>query len=80
MLLRAALLALIIYGFYRWRRYRRSLGQGSSGGRRQQTSNHSQPMLPCRRCGTFVPRDDALPGPRGQSFCSSECRDQSEAE
>ena len=76
MLLRAALLALIIYGFYRWRRYRRALGQRSTGERRQKKAEDSQPMLPCRRCGTFIPRDEALPGQRGQSFCSPECRDQ----
>lgn len=80
MLLRAALLVLLIYGFYRWRRWRRLSHQPGptrprDGGKGEGRGKESQPMVPCRQCGTFVPRDQALFGPNGQAFCSPACRD-----
>ena len=80
MLLRAAILLLLVYGFYRWRRWRRlshrqGPGKPQSGGKGEEGEKKSQPMLPCRHCGTFVPRDEALPGPGEHLFCSPGCRD-----
>ena len=81
MLLRLALLGLIIYGIYRWRRWRRSLPSrrprpDPERGARPET----QSMVPCRRCGTFLPRSDALPGPGERLYCSKRCRDATDGE
>ena len=35
----------------------------------------SQPIVPCKACGTFVPRDRALTDESGERYCSSQCRD-----
>jgi hypothetical protein len=76
MLVRLALLALAIYGIYRWRRWRRSRARGrDSAGSDEAPPGTAQPIIPCRRCGTFVPRDQALPGPGHRIYCSGECRD-----
>lgn len=79
MLLRLALLGLIIYGIYRWRRWRRSLPSRRPGSERS-APPESQSMVPCRRCGTFLPRSDALPGPGERLFCSERCRDAADGE
>ena len=32
-------------------------------------------MVACARCGVYLPASEALPGPRGTYFCSSQHRE-----
>jgi len=34
----------------------------------------SPPIVPCKACGTFVPRDQAHSDEEGDQFCSEQCR------
>jgi ribosomal protein L32 len=45
--------------------------------RRQRRMEHrpgtSEELVACARCGTYVPRDRALPGPGGSALCGETC-------
>ncbi len=34
-----------------------------------------QPIVPCKACGTFVPRDEAIQDEQGRTFCSPACQE-----
>ena len=69
------LLALAVLLFLAYRLIRRALKKLAP----PQDTNHrspedSQPIIPCKVCGTFVPRDRALFDEAGHAYCSDACR------
>ena len=75
MILRLIALAVLVLFLYRMaRRALRSLLPESGSPAAQQPSE-SQPMVPCKTCGTFIPRERTLADDRGHLYCSPECRD-----
>ena len=73
MILRLIALAVLIFFVYRL--LRRAADAFLPKPPPNPKAPESQPIVPCKACGTFVPRDRALTDERGEHFCSAECRD-----
>jgi hypothetical protein len=73
MILRLIALALLVYFAYRL--IRRAADTFLPKSPPNPKAPESQPIVPCKACGTFVPRDNALTDEGGDHYCSEQCRD-----
>jgi hypothetical protein len=73
MILRLLALAVLIYFAYRL--IRRAADALLPKAPPDPKAPDTQPIVPCKACGTFVPRNQALTDDRGDHYCSPECRD-----
>jgi hypothetical protein len=73
MILRLIALALLI--FFAYRLIRRAADAFLPKPPPDPKAPDSQPIVPCKACGTFVPRDRAVTDDSGDHFCSEQCRD-----
>ncbi len=72
MILRLLAFALAVYLVYRLIRW--GMDILASPKRPSPGPPPDQPIVPCKACGTFIPRDEADVDDRGHIFCSTECR------
>ena len=69
------LLALAVLLFFAYRLIRRVLHKlAPPPDTADQSPGDTQPIIPCKVCGTFVPRDRAVFDDEGQAYCSQDCR------
>ncbi|MEF8794624.1 PP0621 family protein [Thiohalorhabdus sp.] len=73
MILRLIALAILI--FFAYRLIRRAADRLLPQAPPDPKAPESQPIVPCKACGTFVPRDEAIIDDDGDQFCSEQCRD-----
>ncbi|MFP4614407.1 MAG: PP0621 family protein [Thiohalorhabdus sp.] len=71
MILRLIALAVLIYFAYRL--VRRVLAKLQPPRPDTPPTSESQPVVPCKACGTFVPKDRARTDDRGHFYCSDRC-------
>ncbi len=71
------LIALAVLAFLLYQGIRRALRSllPPEGPDQYPGSAGSQPVVPCKTCGTFVPRDRALTDEHGHHYCSPQCRE-----
>jgi len=67
------LLALAVLLFLAYRLIRRALASLRPPRADAPPSTESQPVVPCKTCGTFIPRDQARTDGEGHYFCSAPC-------
>ena len=72
------LLAVAVIAFFLYRLVRRALARLAPPADTSAHSQDSQPIVPCKTCGTFVPRDRAVLDEDGHAYCSVVCRENRE--
>ncbi|MFA9459363.1 PP0621 family protein [Thiohalorhabdus methylotrophus] len=68
------LIALAILLFFAYRAIRRVLSKLQPPQADSRIPD-SQPVVPCKSCGTFVPKKQALEDGQGHFYCSDKCRE-----
>ena len=68
------LLAVAVIAFFLYRFVRRALARLAPPADTSSRPTDSQPIVPCKTCRTFVPRDRAVLDEEGHAYCSAECR------
>ena len=72
MILRVLILAVLVFLAYHF--IRRAVRRLAPPQDDATPSQASQPIVPCKVCGTFVPRNRALFDEEGHAYCSEACR------
>ena len=69
------LIALAILVFFAYRLLRRALAKLLAPEPDVPPISESQSVVPCKSCGTFVPKDRARTDDAGHFYCSDRCRE-----